>query len=63
MAPHPEQAPSFLDWVTDKSLPPNNAMIVSEPASDATGPSTRPITSVNNMVVLPYNDELELLHW
>ena len=61
MTPHPEQAPSLLDRVTDKSFPPDNVMIVNDPASDATGPSTWPITVVDNMTVLLYNDELDLL--
>ena len=64
MAPHPEQAPSLLNQVTDKSLPPDDAMIIDEPASDAAGPSTQPMASVNNMAVLPYDDdELDLLLW
>ena len=61
MAPHPEQAHSLLDQVTDKLLSHNNAMIVNEPASDATGPSTWLMVLVNDTAVLPYDDdELDL---
>ena len=64
MAHHLEQAPSLLNWVTDKSLPPNDARIVDEPVSDAAEPSTQPMALVDNMAVLPYDDdELDLLLW
>ena len=61
MTPHLEQVPSLLKQVTDKSLQPDNAMIIDEPATDATAPSTQPITLVNNTAVLLYeDDELDL---
>ena len=60
MVPYPEQVPSLLEQVTDKSLQPDDAMIINEPVSDIAGPSTWLITSVNNMAVLPYDDELDL---
>ena len=64
VAPHPEQVPSFLEQVTDKSLQPNDAMIVDEPVSDAAGPSTWPITSADNTAVLPYNDDaIDISYW
>ena len=58
---HSEQGPSLLEHVTDKSLQPDNAMVIDEPASDIAGPSTQLITSVDNTAVLPYDDELDLL--
>ena len=61
VTPHPEQIPSLLEWVTNKSLQFNNAMIVDEPASDAAGPSTWLITLVNNTAVLLYEDETYLI--
>ena len=65
VAPHLEQVPSLLEQVIDKSLQPNDAMIVNEPASNTAEPSTWPITSVDNMAILPYDDEddLDLLYW
>ena len=46
--------------MTDKSFTHNDAMIVDEPASDATG--TQPVALVNNTAVLLYDhDDLELL--
>ena len=64
VAPHLEQVPSFLEWVTDKSLQPDDAMINDEPASDATGLSTQPKALVDDTAVLPYDDdELGLSVW
>ena len=34
-------------------------MIVDEPASAIAGPSTRPLTPVDNIAVLPYDDLIE----
>ena len=53
LASHPEQVPSLLNRVTDKSLPPDNAMIVDELVSDAAGTSTWPMALVDDMAVLP----------
>ena len=52
MVPLPEQAPRLFEQVTDKSLKYDDAMTIDEPASDIAGPSTWPITSVNNIAVL-----------
>ena len=60
VVPHPEQVPSLLKEVTDKSLQHYDSIVIDKPMSDITGPSTLPITLINNMGVLPYDDELEL---
>ena len=61
VAPHPEQVPSLLQWVTEnKSLNQNNDMVTNEPEPDAAGPSTHPDTGPDNTAALPYEDELEL---
>ena len=59
VAPHPEQVPSLLQWVTEnKSLKQNN--VINEPDHVVAGPSTRLDTIPDNMAVLLYEDELEL---
>ena len=62
VVPHPEQVPSFLQWVTEnKSLDQKNDMVIDEPEHVVAGPSTCPDTVLDNTAVLPYEDELELL--
>ena len=59
VAPNPEQAPSFLQWVTEnKSLDQNNDMVIDEPDHVVAGPSTRPDTMLDNTTVLLYEDKL-----
>ena len=41
----------------DKSLSPDEAMIINEPASNAAEPNTQPIAPANNTAILPYDDE------
>ena len=61
VAPHPEQIPSFLQWVTEnKSLNQNDDMIIDEPDHPVAGLSTHLIIILDNTAVLPYEDELEL---
>ena len=60
MAPHPEQVPTLRDRLTDKSTQLDNDMIVNEPASVAAEPNPWPLTPVNNMETLPYNNEDEI---
>ena len=61
VAPHLEQIPSLLQRVTEnKSLDQNDDMIIDEPDHPVAGSSTRPIIIMDNTVVLPYEDELEL---
>ena len=61
VAPHPEQIPSLLQQVTEnKSLNQNDDMIIDEPDHLVAGSSTRLIIISDNMVVLPYEDKLEL---
>ena len=62
VAPHPEQMPSLLQWVTEnKSLDQNNDMVIDEPDHAVAGSSTCPVSIPDNTVVLPYKDELQLL--
>ena len=62
VAPHPEQVPSLLQWVTEnKSLDQNDAMVIDEPDHPVASSSTRPIIISDNTVILPYEDEIELL--
>ena len=62
MVPHPEQVLSLLQWVTEnKSLDQNDDMIIDEPEHVVAGPSMCPDTVPDNMAVLLYEDELELL--
>ena len=44
----------------NKSLDQNDAMVIDEPDHPVAGSSTRPIIILDNTVVLPYEDELEL---
>ena len=61
VAPHLEQIPSFLQQVTEsKSLEQNDAMVIDEPDHPVAGSSMRPIIILDNTVVLPYEDEIEL---
>ena len=57
MAPHPEQVPTFLNQLTDKSTQPDDDMIIDEPVSVTTEPNPQLLTLVNNTATLPYNDE------
>ena len=57
VAPHPEQVPTLLNQLTEKSTQPDNAMIVDEPASVAAEPNPQPLTPVKDMATLPYDDE------
>ena len=41
----------------NKSLPPDDAMIVNEPGSDTAAPSTWPMASVDDIAVLPHNED------
>ena len=62
VAPHLEQMPSLLQWVTEsKSLEQNDAMVIDEPDHPVAGSSARPIVISDYTAVLPYEDELELL--
>ena len=62
VVPHPEQVPSFLQWVTEnKSLDQNDDMVIDEPDHIVASPSTHLDTIPDNTVVLLYEDELELL--
>ena len=49
VAPHPEQVPTLLKQLMDKSIPVDDALIINEPASTATESSTRPLTLVKHM--------------
>ena len=61
VAPHPEQIPNLLQRVTEnKSLDQNDDMIIDEPDHTVAGSSTCPIIILDNMAVLPYEDELDL---
>ena len=61
VVPHPEQVPSFPQRVTEnKSLEQNNDMVIDEPDHVVAGPSTHPDTVLDNMAILPYEDEREL---
>ena len=61
VAPHPEQVPSLLQYVTEnKSLEQNSDMVIDEPDDAVAGPSTCPDTILDNMAVLLYKDKLEL---
>ena len=57
VAPHPEQVPTLLKQLTDKSIPEDDAMIVDEPASIIAESSARPLTPVKHTAVLLYDDE------
>ena len=57
VAPHPEQVPTLLKQLMDKSISEDDAMIINEPASTAAESSTRPLTPVKHTAVLPYDDE------
>ena len=57
VAPHPEQVPTLLKQLMDKSIPEDDAMIIDEPASTAAESSTRPLTLVKHTAVLPYDDK------
>ena len=57
VAPHPEQVPTLLKQLMDKSIPEDNAMIVDEPGSTVAESSTRPLTLVKHTAVLLYDDE------
>ena len=57
VAPHPEQVPTLLKQLMDKSIPEDNAIIVNEPASTAAESSTRPLTPVKHTAVLLYDDK------
>ena len=62
VAPHPEQVPSLLQQVTEnKSLEQNDDMVIDEPEHVMAGSSTRLGSIPDNMAVLPYEDELDLL--
>ena len=64
VAPHPEQMPSLLQWVTEnKSLDQNNDMVIDKPDHAVASSSTCPVSIPDNMAVLPYEDELEFLTW
>ena len=54
VAPHPEQVPTLLKRLIDKSIPEDNDMIIDESASIFAGSSTRPMTQVKHMAVLPF---------
>ena len=59
---HLEQVPSLLQWVTEnKSLEQNNDMAIDEPEHVVAGSSTCLGSILENMAVLPYEDELDLL--
>ena len=45
----------------NKSLEQNDDIIMNEPEPDTAGPSTCPDTGLDNMAVLLYEDEIELL--
>ena len=61
VVPHPEQVPCLLKQVTEnKSLDQSDDMVIDKSAPAIAGPSTRPDTELNNMAVLPYENELEL---
>ena len=61
VAPHLEQVPSLLQWVTEnKSLNQNDAMVIDEPNHPVAGSSTCPLIISDNTAVLPYEDEIEL---
>ena len=61
VAPHLEQVPSFLQWVTEnKSLKQNDDMVIDEPDHAVAGPSTCRDTILDNTAVLLYEVELEL---
>ena len=61
VAPHPEQMPSLLQWVTEnKSLNQNNDMVIDEPDHAVAGSSTCPVAILDNTGVLPYEDEPDL---
>ena len=61
VAPHLEQGPSLLQWVTEnKALDQNDDMIIDEPEHVVDGPRMHPDTVPDNTAVLPYEDELEL---
>ena len=38
--PHPEQVPTLLNWLTDKTIQNNNAMVINEPVSNTAESST-----------------------
>ena len=57
VAPHPEQVPTLLKQLTGKSILEDDAMIINEPVSIVTESSTRPLTPVNHMAVLSYDDK------
>ena len=62
VAPHPEQVPSLLQRVTEnKSLDQNYDMVIDEPDHAVAGSSTCLVSILDNMAVLPYEDELDLL--
>ena len=62
VVPHREQVPSLLEQVTEnKSLNQNNDLVFDIPVPAIAGPSMRLDTEPDNMAVLPYDDELELL--
>ena len=55
VAPYPEQVPTLLNQLTDKSIPTDNAMIVDEPVSFAAESNIRPLTLVmSNIADLHY---------
>ena len=58
--PHPEQVPTLLEWVTDKSLQHDDAMVINEPVSNTAESSTWPIPLVDDTAFLPYNDEEDI---
>ena len=62
VVPHLEQMPSLLQRVTEnKSLDQNDDMVIDEPDHAVAGSSTRLVSILDNMAVLPYEDELDLL--
>ena len=62
VAPHPEQVPSLLQWVTEnKSLAQSDEMIIDDPEHDIVGSSTYLDSVLENTAALPYDNKLELL--
>ena len=63
VAHHPEQVPTLLNQLMDKSTQPDDNMIVDEPANVAAEPKTQPLTLVNTTAILLYDnkDDIEFL--
>ena len=62
MVPHLEQVPSLLQRVTEnKSLQQNDDMVIDKPEHAVAGWSMHLVSILDNMAVLPYEDELDLL--